>query len=106
MRRVDGARQRRSLLENLSYSVTGKVHPIPGRSTGFKHCSAHIKKRSLCTDDERRDLRHVAMLAYSFGCDALYEAGWITVDGTGQIRTMVVPECQTRYAKVVRQIVT
>ena len=39
--------------------------------------AAHIKKRSICTDAERRDLRNVAMLVCTFGCDALYEAGWI-----------------------------
>jgi hypothetical protein len=50
--------------------------------------AAHIKKRSLCSDDERRDLRHVAMLACTFGCDALYESGWITVDASGCVRTI------------------
>jgi hypothetical protein len=50
--------------------------------------AAHIKKRSLCTDDERRDLRHVAMLACTFGCDALYEAGWITVGPDGRIQAI------------------
>jgi hypothetical protein len=49
--------------------------------------AAHIKRRSICTDDERRDLHHVAMLACTFGCDALYEAGWITVDPDGYIQT-------------------
>ena len=47
--------------------------------------AAHIKKRAICTDDERRDLRHVAMLACTFGCDALYEAGWVTVGPDGLI---------------------
>jgi hypothetical protein len=28
-------------------------------------------------------VHHVAMLACSFGCDALYESGWGTVDGDG-----------------------
>lgn len=51
--------------------------------------AAHIKKRSICTDDERRDLHHVAMLACTFGCDALYEAGWITVGPDG--RVLVIP---------------
>jgi hypothetical protein len=50
--------------------------------------AAHVKKRSLCTDDERRDLRHVAMLACAFGCDALYEAGWITVGQDGRVQTV------------------
>jgi hypothetical protein len=49
--------------------------------------AAHIKKRAICSDDERRDLGHVAMLACTFGCDALYEAGWITVGPDGHIQT-------------------
>jgi hypothetical protein len=54
--------------------------------------AAHVKKRSVCGDDERRDLHHVAMLACVFGCDALYEAGWITVDADGRVQT-VPPDC-------------
>ncbi|EFL07637.1 predicted protein [Streptomyces sp. AA4] len=50
--------------------------------------AAHVKKRAACTDDERRNLRDIAMLACSFGCDILYESGWVTVDGTGRIRTV------------------
>lgn len=49
--------------------------------------AAHIKKRAICTEDERRNLSHVAMLACTFGCDALYEAGWIAVDAHGDIQT-------------------
>ncbi|XVS65537.1 hypothetical protein ACQPYE_05605 [Actinosynnema sp. CA-299493] len=49
--------------------------------------AAHIKKRASCTDDERRDLDNIAMLACTFGCDALYEAGWITVDDNGLVQT-------------------
>jgi hypothetical protein len=61
--------------------------------------AAHIKKRSLCSDQERRDLRHVAMLACAFGCDALYEMGWITVDHEGRVQTVAldqVPEGRIR----------
>ncbi|MEV7428328.1 hypothetical protein AB0N29_01805 [Nocardioides sp. NPDC092400] len=47
--------------------------------------AAHIKKRSSCTEDERRNLAHIAMAACVFGCDALYEDGFITVDETGII---------------------
>ncbi|SEQ04209.1 hypothetical protein [Lentzea albida] len=48
--------------------------------------AAHIKKRSLCTDDERNDLTNVAMLACTFGCDSLFESGHVTVDDTGRVR--------------------
>ncbi|MGZ3145679.1 HNH endonuclease [Lentzea chajnantorensis] len=51
--------------------------------------AAHIKKRSLCTDDERNDLANVAMLACTFGCDSLFESGLITVDDTGHVRSWV-----------------
>jgi hypothetical protein len=45
--------------------------------------AAHIKRRGACTDKERRD-PNVAMLACTFGCDAMFELGQITVlfDGT------------------------
>ncbi|MBC6448779.1 HNH endonuclease [Actinokineospora xionganensis] len=49
--------------------------------------AAHIKPRSQCTDEERRDLRNVAMAACAFGCDMLFELGYITVDKDGWIRT-------------------
>jgi hypothetical protein len=38
--------------------------------------AAHIKRRSLCSETERRDLHNVAMLACKFGCDALFEEGY------------------------------
>lgn len=47
--------------------------------------AAHIKKRSLCTDSERRDLSHIAMPACVFGCDALFETGFISVGEDGAI---------------------
>lgn len=46
--------------------------------------ASHIKKRSVCSDQEKNDPR-VAMLACVFGCDALYESGFISVDQGGQI---------------------
>ncbi|MBW0252469.1 EVE domain-containing protein [Cellulomonas sp. PS-H5] len=47
--------------------------------------AAHIKRRSACSDDERRDFRAVAMPACVLGCDALFELGWISVDGAGVV---------------------
>jgi hypothetical protein len=45
--------------------------------------ASHIKKRTICSDDEQRDLQHIAMLACLFGCDALFEAGYLAVDDNG-----------------------
>ncbi|MEV1118852.1 hypothetical protein AB0I91_27615 [Actinosynnema sp. NPDC049800] len=78
-------RRLRSLLANHRTSarcaLCGELFPLDFL------VAAHIKKRASCTDDERRDLDNVAMLACTFGCDALYESGWITVDDNGLVRT-------------------
>ena len=50
----------------------------------FLH-AAHLKRRSVCSDAERRDLANIAVLACVFGCDALYEHGYISVDASGLI---------------------
>jgi hypothetical protein len=47
--------------------------------------AAHIKRRSACSDAERRDLSNVAMPACLFGCDALFELGHVAVDADGRI---------------------
>lgn len=45
--------------------------------------AAHIKRRSACTDDEKRDYANVVMPNCTFGCDQLFGRGLISVDGTG-----------------------
>jgi hypothetical protein len=50
--------------------------------------AAHIKRRSVCNDQERTDMPRVAMLACTFGCDSLYEAGYVTVDQDGIVRAV------------------
>ena len=42
--------------------------------------AAHIKRRSECEDHEKRDLDGVMMLACKFGCDYLFEEGFIGVE--------------------------
>lgn len=48
--------------------------------------TAHIKKRSQCSEQERRD-EHNIMCACTLGCDHLFELGYLYVDTTGTIRT-------------------
>jgi hypothetical protein len=48
--------------------------------------AAHIKKRSLCSHEERTDIPSVAMIACTLGCDALFEKGYLTVDESGAVR--------------------
>ncbi|MEV0680616.1 hypothetical protein AB0I60_29285 [Actinosynnema sp. NPDC050436] len=49
--------------------------------------AAHVKRRAECSDDERRDLRNVAMLACHLGCDRLYELGYLAVGEDGSVLT-------------------
>lgn len=42
--------------------------------------ASHIKKRAAATDQEARDIPRVAMLACVFGCDALFEDGYVSVE--------------------------
>jgi hypothetical protein len=47
---------------------------------------AHIKKRAVCSEEEKRDLSNIAMLACTLGCDALYEHGYVSVAPGGVIQ--------------------
>ena len=47
--------------------------------------AAHVKFRSFCDSRERADLANVAMLVCVFGCDALFEKGYVMVDAYGRI---------------------
>lgn len=42
--------------------------------------ASHIKKRAAATNQEARDIPRVAMLACVFGCDALFEDGFVSVE--------------------------
>lgn len=59
---------------NATCGICGKEYPI-----NFL-VAAHIKKRSDCTEEERRDYKHITMPMCKFGCDELYEKGYIFVD--------------------------
>lgn len=47
--------------------------------------AAHIKPRHACSEDERRQLRNIAMPPCVFGCDALFEAGYVAVEDDGLV---------------------
>ena len=62
---------------------------------------AHIKARSVCTEDERRDWKNVTMLACKFGCDELYERGFLTVGASGTVQVsdaLVTDTAANQYA--------
>jgi DNA repair exonuclease SbcCD nuclease subunit len=61
-------------------AICGKQYPIDFL------VAAHLKKRSKCTDKERLDINNIAKLMCKFGCDDLYEKGYIYLDN-GRIHT-------------------
>jgi hypothetical protein len=80
--RGEQAGLRRILLggaDTVACALCGDIYPVRFL------WAAHIKKRGLCADSERRDLLHIAMAACVFGCDALFEAGYIGVSKDGII---------------------
>ncbi len=62
--------------------------------------AGHIKPRSACTEEERRDFRSVAMLLCSLGCDALFGWGYIYVDNAGLVRRGITAETTDVQAAV------
>ena len=43
--------------------------------------ASHIKKREQCSDEERRDWQNIVVPMCTFGCDELYERGYLGVEG-------------------------
>ncbi|AXO37088.1 EVE domain-containing protein [Micromonospora sp. B006] len=80
------------LRQRLFGSATDAACAICGQTYPVRFLrAAHIKKRSVCEEQEARDLDHVAMPACLFGCDALFEAGYIAVDATGHVIVIEEP---------------
>ncbi|MEX0153477.1 hypothetical protein [Microbacterium sp. LMI1-1-1.1] len=65
--------------------------------------AAHIKKRAVAADDEARDIPRIAMLACVFGCDALFEDGYVGVENGAVIGTAMV-DLQTAIGRHIGKI--
>jgi hypothetical protein len=76
-----------ALKRRLLQGATGQCALCGRTLPGAFLVAAHIKKRAMCSDDEKRDLANIAMLACTFGCDAVYEHGYVAVgvEGTLQV---------------------
>ena len=57
--------------------------------------AAHIKKRAKCDSKEKRDIENIAMPMCRFGCDDLYEKGYITVEDGKVVRLLDEPVTDT-----------
>lgn len=80
-RRLEQGHLRKKLFGNKTNSICSccsKEYPI-----SMLWCS-HIKKRAKCNDDEKRDY-NVVLPMCRFGCDELFEKGYIGVNDSGVI---------------------
>jgi hypothetical protein len=80
-RRLEQGYLRKVLFKNKSTiecSCCGKNFPV-----SFVWCS-HIKKRNFCSLDEKNDINVVTPMC-KFGCDDLFEKGFISVNNEGKI---------------------
>lgn len=75
-RRVEQSFARRHLLRDSS---RGKCKLCQRSMDAEFLVAAHIKRRSECSEEEKRDIGNVLMLACKFGCDYLFEVGYIGV---------------------------
>ncbi|WP_406359378.1 hypothetical protein OID55_41190 [Streptomyces sp. NBC_00715] len=75
-----------ALKRRLLQGATGQCALCGRALPGTFLIAAHIKKRAMCSDEEKRDLANIAMLACTFGCDAVYEHGYVCVGTDGAIQ--------------------
>lgn len=82
VRRAEQAFLRKSLFpgDTAHCAICGREFPVRFLVAG------HIKRRSACTDAEKRDYANVVMPNCTFGCDALFGRGLISVDGNGNFQ--------------------
>ncbi|MFE5595894.1 hypothetical protein [Streptomyces sp. NPDC056549] len=76
-----------ALKKRLLKATTGECALCGRTLPGSFLIAAHIKKRAMCDDTEKRDLANISMLACTLGCDAVYEHGYVTVNDDGTIQT-------------------
>jgi hypothetical protein len=89
-----------ALREHLLHGAPIGVCALCGRTMDSRLLvAAHIKKRSQCTDSEKRDLANVGMLNCKFGCDELYERGFISIsnDWTVVVKRSITDETVLKY---------
>ena len=88
---LDGEMDRKAAGWHRKEQAMGRKRLLKGKTSGIcQLCgremksefliAAHIKRRSECKDHEKRDLDGVMMLACKFGCDFLFEVGFIGVN--------------------------
>ena len=99
-------REQRLLREALGLGLGSHPCSLCGRTYPDRLLiAAHIKKRSQCTDEERIDIPAIAMIACAFGCDALFEHGYVVVNEQGLIEATPWSESDTHLHEMVMALV-
>ncbi|WP_421663698.1 HNH endonuclease [Lysinibacillus telephonicus] len=98
--RAEQAFLRKALFENKTIGtcgICGKEYPI-----SFL-VAAHIKKRSFCTNEEKLDYKNIVMPMCKFGCDDLFEKGYITVNnGKIIVNNKIITEPLSSYLNEIK----
>ncbi|MEV0537551.1 hypothetical protein [Kitasatospora sp. NPDC050463] len=110
----DGELERTALRAYRGEQAALKRHLLPGHTGQCALCgrvlpaallvAAHIKKRAVCTDEEKRDFANIAMLACSLGCDSLYERGYVTVIAGGVLQVSPLAHAVAALQEHVEQL--
>lgn len=83
---LGAVRAEQGFLRNQQLQLRGSSCSLCGQKLPDEFLvAAHIKPRFACTEQERQDIRNVSMLACLFGCDALFERGYLVVGDDGNI---------------------
>jgi hypothetical protein len=95
---IVAVRAEQRFLRDQQLQRWGSVCSLCGRSLPKEMLvAAHIKPRRACSENERMDTRNVAMLACLFGCDALFELGYVVVGEHGVIERGSRSNAQVEY---------
>ncbi|RJX41794.1 HNH endonuclease [Paenibacillus pinisoli] len=91
---------RRQLFKNRKHGhcgICGKMYPVN------LLIAAHIKNRSKCTQEEKLDYKHIVMPMCKFGCDDLYEKGYIFIQNGAvrrNMRKMATPDLTNKLVEL------
>jgi len=99
-------REQRLLREALGLGIGSHPCSLCGRTYPDRLLiAAHIKKRSKCTYEEKTDIPAIAMIACAFGCDALFEHGYVVVNEQGLIEATPWSESDKHLHEMVMALV-
>jgi hypothetical protein len=79
-------------------SICGREFPINFLVAG------HIKKRAKCSKEEKLDYRNIVMPVCKFGCDELYEQGYVSVKNGKVVIIKEIEELPNHIKQYINEI--